>query len=121
MIYNTPAIAWGVVILYYSQLASDKLPKAVFSWNDKIIHFGIYFVLTSLMCLGFSRYNFKNPISRELMGRIILISLSLGGIAELIQEYAVPSRFGDWLDFLANTLGVIASAALGKLVFAKSL
>jgi uncharacterized membrane protein HdeD (DUF308 family) len=39
--------------------------------------------------------------------------VSLSGIIELIQPYV--NRHGEWLDFLANTIGVFSGFAIGKI------
>ncbi len=43
----------------------------------------------------------------------ILISFAYGGVTELMQEFLVPSRTGDWFDFLADGIGT----CLGGLIF----
>lgn len=43
----------------------------------------------------------------------LFFMVSLSGIIELIQPYV--NRHGEWLDFLANTLGVFLGFAIGKL------
>ena len=42
-----------------------------------------------------------------------LISIAYGGMTELMQEFLVPTRTGDWFDFLADIFG----SFLGVLVF----
>lgn len=43
----------------------------------------------------------------------ILISIAYGGLTELMQEFIVPTRTGDWFDFLSDAIGTL----LGTLVF----
>ena len=40
----------------------------------------------------------------------ILLPIALSGTIELLQAYCTEHRGGDWLDFAANTLGVLLSA-----------
>ena len=35
----------------------------------------------------------------------IIISFAYGGLTEIMQEFLVPSRTGDWFDFLADGIG----------------
>lgn len=42
----------------------------------------------------------------------ILISVTFGGVIELIQMYFVPGRSGEWLDFAANTTGSMVFALM---------
>ena len=37
----------------------------------------------------------------------------MSGVIELLQAYCTETRSGDWLDFLANTIGVALAALLG--------
>jgi hypothetical protein len=37
----------------------------------------------------------------------------LSGIIELLQAYATEHRGGDWLDFAANSLGVVLATLVG--------
>ena len=43
----------------------------------------------------------------------VVISIFYGGLTEILQEYLVPGRTGDWFDFLADSIGTL----LGVLVF----
>ena len=116
ILHFTPAIVWGVVILYFSSLEREEVPTVLLSISDKLIHSGIYFLLSTLIILGYIRYNLKGVIKRKEIGLALVYSLVLGGITELIQEYLVPSRFGDWLDFWANTIGAIAGVLILSLI-----
>ena len=41
---------------------------------------------------------------------------ALGGLMELLQAYCTTTRSGEWLDFLADTCGVVIGTALGLLM-----
>ena len=43
----------------------------------------------------------------------ILLPIALSGTIELLQAYCTEHRSGDWLDFAANTLGVLLAALVG--------
>ncbi|GBU08692.1 hypothetical protein AwDysgo_20230 [Bacteroidales bacterium] len=79
---------------------------------DKIIHFGIYFVLSLLMYAELTRF-FKRSVHRSSIFIMAwVIPLIYSGLVELIQEYFSATRTGDWLDFLANAAG----ASMGYIV-----
>ena len=40
----------------------------------------------------------------------------MSGLVELAQAYATTTRHGDWLDFAANSVGVLLAAVLGRFV-----
>ena len=45
-----------------------------------------------------------------------LAPILMGGLLELLQEYATTTRNGDWFDFAANTLGATLGAGIGLLL-----
>ena len=45
------------------------------------------------------------------------ISIAYGGVTELIQEFLVPTRTGDWFDFLSDTLGTFFGLSIFYLFF----
>ncbi len=110
--YFTPAFVWGIFILYFSLMPGNEVPRFMIKLDDKIMHGGIYFISAALIYLGFIRFNFNNPISRALIGLIVLLCVLYGGAIEIVQHYFVPRRVGDWYDFLANTTGSVVRVLL---------
>jgi VanZ family protein len=53
-------------------------------------------------------------------GKILLLSVVgmtlLGGLMELLQAYCTTTRSGEWLDFWADSLGVLLGNAVGSLM-----
>ena len=47
----------------------------------------------------------------------ILISIAYGGLTELMQEFIVPSRTGDWFDFLSDVIGALFGTLFFYLFF----
>ena len=43
--------------------------------------------------------------------------IALGGSVELIQAYCTTTRSGEWLDFYADTVGVLLGAGIGLLMY----
>ena len=41
----------------------------------------------------------------------------LGGVIELLQAYCTTTRSGEWLDFIADTVGVLIGSGLGCLMY----
>ncbi len=112
LLYFTPALVWGIFILYFSLMPGNEVPRFMVQLDDKLIHGGIYFFSAGLIYLGFIRFNFKNPISRLMLGCIVLLCVVYGGAIEIVQHYCVPRRVGDWFDFLANTTGSVVCVLL---------
>ena len=104
----TPALVWGIFILYFSTMPGPEVPSVFQSLNDKLIHAAIYFVATALIYFGFLRFKYGNPISGKALLTSCFLSILFGGVIELLQSYYVPGRVGDWFDFLANTSGSLS-------------
>lgn len=105
--YLAPAIGWGIFVSIMSLTPGDKLPDALVSLNDKMLHGGIYFFSALLIYLAFIRYDFNNKPSKGALWFIVIICAVFGGLIEVAQYYLIPNRKGDWADFLANTIGAV--------------
>lgn len=112
LLYFTPALVWGIFILYFSLMPGNEVPRFMVKLNDKFIHGGIYFFSAGLIYLGFIRFNFRNPLSIAWVGLIVLLCVAYGGAIEIVQHYCVPKRVGDWYDFMANTTGSVVCVLL---------
>ena len=79
---------------------------------DKIVHFGMYFVLMSVIIIE-HRKNIKNPANLFLLA---LIPLSYGILMEILQLTLTSTRSGDFYDALADAAGVLASVLLWLII-----
>ena len=86
---------------------------------DKIVHTGMYFVMAGLLWWEFyiGQQKTHAPIWHAWVGAF-LCPLVYGGVVELLQEYCTEYRGGEWLDFAANSAGVII-AAIAAMVYRK--
>jgi len=78
--------------------------------QDKLLHFGCYFVLTILWSYGLTRINAKKGISKALV-----ITIVLGFVLEVCQYLFFEGRLFEILDIIAN----ISGSLIGALVFMK--
>ena len=62
----------------------------------------------------------KAPIWHAWIGAFIC-PLVFGGVVELLQEYCTEYRGGEWLDFAANSAGVIIAALAAAYVLPRLL
>jgi VanZ family protein len=105
---------WTLTILVLCFLPSNKFPES--DWFtllkfDKVVHLGIYFILYLLV--KYEMELIRPAIShRELI--VWFYCLFWAGISELIQEFFIPTRFGDIFDFIANSLGIVLGYAAWK-------
>ncbi len=71
-------------------------------------------------CLWGYRKQYASNGPRYRKHAIILtlaISIAFGGLTELMQKFLVPSRGGDWLDFIADGIGTGAGILLFSFFF----
>jgi VanZ family protein len=101
-----PTLVWSAFLLVVSLTPSDDMPRI--DASDKLGHFIFYLVQTILTARAFYKWNSKNSVLQSyLIGA--LFALIFGGVLELIQEFQIPGRSGDWYDFGANVLGILAA------------
>lgn len=111
-----PSVLSAITIVVLSAIPGDALHLPEI-WNiDKYIHLAIYFVQTIVMMIGFRLYFGKEYPKLATSLLPFVLSVSMGGSLELLQEFVFIHRSGDWLDFLANTLGAFAGVIIGPLV-----
>ncbi len=99
------SIIWAVIILIGCtikvDLPHDEDPtKFHIPHADKIVHFGIFFILSAL--IGFEKKILKTSDKIK----IILIGTVYGILIEIIQ-YFIPWRGFDYFDMLADSIGAI--------------
>ena len=79
---------------------------------DKIAHVCMYGGLELIIWVEYLRRHADlNKVKIILLG--IAAPIALGGIMELAQMLLTVNRSGEWADFIADTLGVLAGAAAG--------
>jgi len=118
LFYYYKSIIVFFLILFASTIPANEVEKV--SWFsipnlDKLIHLGMYFLLTFVMI--YDKLKIKPEKSFK---NIILISgifsISIGGILEILQTYLTSSRSGEFLDFLFNTAGAVCAILLWSIV-----
>ena len=80
----------------------EQLPSV--PGTDKTHHFMAYAALAFPVAL-------RRP---HLWGWVVLLLVGWGGAIELIQPYV--NRWGEWLDFAANSLGILSGVLLAQLL-----
>ncbi|MES2429974.1 MAG: VanZ family protein [Bacteroidota bacterium] len=113
-----PGIAWFFLILILIGLPGDDLPKMdtwFQRWNiDKLIHFTLFGILAYLFILPFKRSGITNKEKHQYFLRICFAVILWGLTTEFIQEYYVPHRSFDLLDWAADSLGAVLALFFAK-------
>lgn len=101
------AILIAAVIFYASILKPAQLPSdiSLFAGVDKIVHFLMYFILA--LALNFESGKIIRHNKLLLYCVVLVFPILYGGLIEILQANFFPPRTGEWLDFFANTAGVL--------------
>ena len=86
---------------------------------DKWTHLVMYGGTTSVMWLEYLRNCRKEvcrPDFQTLFWVVFVGMILLGGLVELGQAYCTTTRSGEWLDFWADSIGVLLGNLLGWLL-----
>ena len=100
-----PSLIWCLIILVGSILPSSNIQGVEIS--DKLIHFVFYAVFSFFLFLLSHNVSFGLNTLIKKWTFVITIGTLLGFIIEWIQYALIPSRLGEWLDLLANSIGLI--------------
>ena len=102
LIFAGIAIVLMVTVMYVSLLEQVELPQAPIIQADKIVHFGMYFILSISIYKGF--------FNKKLIFSIVIacfLSFFYGLIVEFLQYFLTSSRMFDIFDIFANGIGSI--------------
>ncbi|MGD9994572.1 MAG: VanZ family protein [Salinivirgaceae bacterium] len=111
--YNYKIILWSLVIAYLCFSPSDGFKKVpiLIPHLDKVVHFIMFFILGMLMeTLKIRQINVVTRIGLPLLGIVY------GGLIELIQHFVIDGRHGDWVDWIADILGLFIGIGFVKLL-----
>lgn len=106
-------LALAIVLLSLLPIPDVRMPVEV-PLVDKWTHMVMYGVLTLMIWLEYIRAH------RQMRGlRLLLLAflapIAMGGALELMQAYLTTCRSGEWLDFVANSIGAVVGAGCGLL------
>lgn len=111
-----PGILCGIAILILTGFPGSVFPRVKpIVGLDKVAHFLMYACFAFACIWGYRKQFVTNGIAYKKRALLLTLAISItyGGLTELMQEYFVPMRTGDWIDFLADSIGTL----LGLLVF----
>lgn len=104
-------LALVIIVLSLIPFPDIELAKDV-PLADKWTHMVMYAGLSSVIWWEYwCHHRTMNPL-RVFFGAVVT-PIVLSGTLELLQEYATTTRAGEWLDLLANSIGVLIGAVVG--------
>lgn len=89
-----------------------ETPVSQVPFIDKWTHFTMYGGLCTIIWLEYLRYHPKIHPAKVILYALIA-PIIMSGLIELAQAYCTTCRSGDWLDFAANTVGVLLGNVIG--------
>ena len=110
----TLLLAVGIVLLSLLPIPDLKMPVEV-PLMDKWTHMVMYGVLPLTIWFDYKRSHKQYNAWRLLLFGF-LAPIVMGGVLELMQAYLTTCRSGEWLDFVANTIGVCLGTIIGILI-----
>ena len=102
-----PLALYSLWIIYLSSLSAPNIPDFGFSWQDKVIHAGAYFVYGIVLQLFLAQ---TLRISKRINYILLFILFGcLFGASDEIHQSFVPGRTCDFFDWIADTTGLLLS------------
>ena len=86
---------------------------------DKVVHLLMYATFAFLCLWGYRKQFVSNGLAYQKKALLlaVVISIFYGGLTEMLQEYLVPGRTGDWFDFLADSIGTLLGVLILQLFY----
>lgn len=106
-------LAFAIVLLSLLPVPDVRMTVEV-PLMDKWAHMVMYGVLTLVIWLEYIRAH-RQMRGRRLLLLAFLAPIAMGGVLELMQAYLTTCRSGEWLDFVANSIGAVVGAGCGLL------
>lgn len=101
----------AVLILSLAPIGQMELTQDV-PFADKWTHMVMY---GGLCIVWWMEYWRSHPtLNGRLLCWAVLMPVLLGGVLELLQAYATTYRSGEWMDFVADSMGVLLGTLLGQ-------
>ena len=102
------------IVVYLSFFRPPKTDLDEIRYIDKVVHVCMYFGVSGVLWAEFWRTHRRQaaPLWHAWVGACLL-PIAFSGAIELMQAYLTVHRSGDWLDFAANTVGVILASLVG--------
>lgn len=110
----TLLLAVGITFLSLIPISELKMPVNV-PLADKWTHMVMYGVLTLSIWFDYRRQH-QHLNTLKLVCLAFLAPIAMGGVLELAQTHLTSCRSGEWLDFIANTVGVCIGTIGGLLM-----
>ena len=79
---------------------------------DKLAHFGMFFLLSSVSLIDYFRLCKGNPPLLRWLLWGFFVPVFYGGVIELLQKYFFVFRSAEWADWIADILGSLVATVI---------
>jgi VanZ family protein len=112
-----PVSCFLIAVIWYLSLFfnAPKTPFDSMQLIDKWVHFVMYGGTFGVLWIEYLRQHSRANFTKLFVWAWVAPIL-MSGIIELIQEYCTEKRNGDWIDLMANAIGVTLAAIAGTVV-----
>lgn len=105
------------IVIYLSFFKPPTMEITQIPNMDKLVHLCMYGGVSGMLWIEFLRNHRKyDEVMWHAWIGAVLCPILMGGAIELLQEYCTTYRGGDWLDFLANSTGVVLATLFAYFV-----
>ncbi|MCB9002501.1 MAG: VanZ family protein [Bacteroidales bacterium] len=108
--YNK-TIIWSLVILLLCIMPASDIPKVKIAGIDKVVHFGLFGVLATLLVSETNRLRTLRDCDKKSIILGLIVPIIYGGLIELIQQQ-LPSRSAELFDLVADSAGTIVAVLI---------
>lgn len=106
-----PLLIWTLIIVLLTLTPGNYIPKVTkfFDWlsPDKLVHLFLFCIYGILVFEGLNRQSWIANIRKRAVITGFLLGMIFAFFTEVMQKYVIPGRNGNYLDFLADILGLI--------------
>lgn len=117
-----PPITWALLTLGLYAIPGSDMPNNGF-WNvlslDKIGHVAVFGVLTCTCIVAFRKQGSARGLQRQAIWWAVGICAVYGATLEWMQGQVFSERTSDWMDLLANLVGVAGGVLLFRVIYRK--
>lgn len=106
----------AAIVLYLSFFTPPKTDVNEIPYMDKVVHICMYGGLCGVLWIEYLRSHKNRFSKRRAILITILFPILFSGSIELGQEYLTNNRSGEWLDLMANSIGVLLAALFGYFI-----
>ncbi len=79
---------------------------------DKLVHFGMFFLLSAVSMFDYYRMHKKNPNLGRWLFWGFLVPIIYGGVIELFQKYFFSTRSAELGDWIADIFGSLIATVI---------